>query len=119
MRNTARQTSMGDVIHIGKKRKEVEDEAMDAADEYVLDIADELGELLHSYGFGVESEEEAKNFYYIIEALRSHVYYKMNLNHPFWKNLSNQIECHIDEDGNYSLEFSTPIPKLVDIEDDE
>lgn len=85
-----------------KEEKEVEELERDLndADMIVEDMIDELGELFDSYGLTERNEKIAKDFYYLMEAVRSFVYGYMDIEHPFQNVVEQMVDCSFNHETN-------------------
>jgi type IV secretory pathway TrbF-like protein len=95
---------MGQVLDFTQKKQEKEVEELERdlndADMIIEDMIDEIGEMLDSYGLTERNEKIAKDFYYVMEAMRSLVYDYMDIEHPFQEVVERTIDCSINESDN-------------------
>ena len=120
---------MADILDFNAKRqqKEVEELEHDLndADDIIDDLVDELGELFDSYGLVERNELIAKDFFYIMESVRSFVYGYMNIEHPFHSVIEEMVDCSYNDQSNvynvYWKERPTDeghIQKILDLSDE-
>jgi len=75
------------IVDLNKRRIEKKLESLtneiENADNTVDDILDEIDAVLVEYGFTDRDEKFAKNFYYVMESVRSLVFGYHGVKHPF------------------------------------
>jgi len=82
-----------------KQQKEVEEleHDLEDADAIIDDLVDELGELFDAYGMVDRNDKIAKDFFYVMESVRSFVYGYMDIEHPFHNVIDEMVECSYND----------------------
>lgn len=95
---------MAEIVDFNKVKQQKQDEqdflAMEECDELTQEIADEMNEVLATYGFEVRDEEFAMNFFLVMEAVRSLLYSENSIHHPFQTMIENMIDVSVNEETN-------------------
>lgn len=91
---------MGDVISFTKAQREVrtvDENDVNDIDNLVDVLAEDVAAMLDEVGFNSPCEETAKDFYYLIEAMRSMIERQVGIEHPFQSFIDETIDCRYDE----------------------
>jgi len=108
---------------IEKELESIRDELM-SADSVIDDILDEIDEVLVAYGFTNRDKDFAKNFYYVMESLRSLIFSYHQIHHPFQDIVGDMVEAKWNEKYQvWSVGWKKDLKKQkdkkkLDLEDD-
>lgn len=113
---------MADIIDFNRKKEEQEVEELsrdlDDADGITSELLAEIEDLFHEYGMTERDEVIAKDYFYVMEAIRSFVYGYMKIEHPFHNVIAKMVSADYDEESDTYIVYWTHQKKILDSTED-